>query len=404
MTITEKVQFLSEQLSFEGELYTWTYNADGQLLESNCPDEAVFATAFNAFDCKGRALVYGRENTAPYIANTDLGLVWACVFERNENQQLQHMYVIGPVFASDYSFHEFDTHIKAVDMRDLSLFWQVELKSKMAKIPVVPHLIFTRYTAMLHYCVTGQRIVSNWVFQENPEPPMGLADHTEVDRNEAWQAEQALLRMIQDGDLDYDRIINNAKKVGNGVRISSSDPMRQAKNSVIIFAAICNRAAVEGGLSPAQAYTLRDNYIQSIEDAKSFTDLFPLATLMYADYINRVRQIRLNPLISRHIKNSMEYIDIHVESRINLDDLSRHVGYTKYYLSRKFKDEVGCTISDYIRITKVERAKLLLTSTELSVQQISERLAYSSRSYFGEVFREISGMTPIEYRDRYKQF
>ena len=50
-------------------------------------------------------------------------------------------------------------------------------------------------------------------------------------------------------------------------------------------------------------------------------------------------------------------------------------------------------------IKKVERAKILLKSTDMTVQDISDRLCFGTRNYFSRVFQEVAGCTPVQYRE-----
>ena len=95
-----------------------------------------------------------------------------------------------------------------------------------------------------------------------------------------------------------------------------------------------------------------------------------------------------------------DYIEIHVGEPLSLKLLAEHTGYTEYYLSRKFKVETGQSVNTYIRRTRMREAKRLLATTNLSVQEIADRLYFCSRSYFSEQFKKETGMLPVEYRDR----
>lgn len=89
---------------------------------------------------------------------------------------------------------------------------------------------------------------------------------------------------------------------------------------------------------------------------------------------------------------------MHLEESLNLKGLADRVGYTEYYLPRKFKQEMNVNVSDYIRQTRVERAKVLLTTTNLPIAEIAERLRFSSSSHFSDSFRKLTGMLPQAYR------
>ena len=69
-----------------------------------------------------------------------------------------------------------------------------------------------------------------------------------------------------------------------------------------------------------------------------------------------------------------------------------------YYLTKKFKEETGFTVRNYVKYARMERAKILLSSTKLSVEDISAQLG--SRSHFSREFHDIVGSTPIAYRKR----
>ena len=56
------------------------------------------------------------------------------------------------------------------------------------------------------------------------------------------------------------------------------------------------------------------------------------------------------------------------------------------------------SVAGYIREKKVQRAKVLLESTKLEVREIAEELAFNTPNYFIQSFREITGMSPAQYR------
>ena len=58
------------------------------------------------------------------------------------------------------------------------------------------------------------------------------------------------------------------------------------------------------------------------------------------------------------------------------------------------------SLTNYIKYVRIERAKLLLPATGLSLQEIADRLHFCSRSYFGKVFHEVVGCSPLEYRQK----
>ena len=160
---------------------------------------------------------------------------------------------------------------------------------------------------------------------------------------------------------------------------------------------------MEGGLSPELAYSLGDSYIQAAESCRDSGELNVLAHAMYHDFIYRVHHLRVNPNYSYAIQKCCDYIELSLERKIKTADLAALVGYSEYYLTEKFKAETGQSVASYIRYAKVERAKLLLESTDLSIRELAEKLAFNTVNYFIQCFRDTTGYTPAQYRKRMRR-
>ena len=135
--------------------------------------------------------------------------------------------------------------------------------------------------------------------------------------------------------------------------VQGRDPLRQMKTSIVVFTTLVTRAAMEGGLSPEIAYPLGDSYIQTAEDCQDSGELNSLAHAMYHDFIYRVHQLRANPHCSHAIQKCCDYIELSLDRKIRAKDLAVLVGYTEYYLTEKFKNETGLSVSDYGRLYRI---------------------------------------------------
>ncbi|MCI6115813.1 MAG: AraC family transcriptional regulator, partial [Spirochaetales bacterium] len=176
-----------------------------------------------------------------------------------------------------------------------------------------------------------------------------------------------------------------------------------AKYSVVAFITLCTRAAIEGGLSSEMAYTLSDTYIQSVDNSHSVSQVAAVSHTMYEDFIRRVNRLHNTEGVSKAVRDSCDYIDVHPEEEITLSFLSDKVGYSENYLGRKFKAEMHMPINAYLRKARVEKAKMLLSFTNESIQDIADELHFCSQSYFAEAFRKEIGLSPLEYRDKNKK-
>lgn len=400
MNVEQNMALLQDLIRCGNEIYTWCYNADGQLLHSNCPEEDIWGTAFSLFGCKEDMLRHGKENSRPIALGTAFGLIWGVGFEKADGA-LHRAYVIGPVFFSDVSMKSIEKGFSHYGDIEISLSWKHRFLTALPKLPVAHNIILSRYMLMLHYCLTGEKLdVSDLNF--NTVATFETPTAQRRDRHKVWAAEQALLHMVRVGDLNYKSALNNSILISNGVPVQGSEPLRQAKTSLIVFASIICRAAIEGGLSPEEAYSVGDAYIQSVERTTEYSDLVTISPIMYDDFVRRVHKCRTNPKLSKQVQRCCDYIEMHLDEKVQAKDLAALVGYSEYYITRCFKEETGIYINDYIKFAKVERAKVLLTSTEQTVLEISEQLGFSTRSYFSYAFRQVAGCTPIEYRARAK--
>ncbi|MNI92068.1 HTH-type transcriptional regulator YesS [compost metagenome] len=88
---------------------------------------------------------------------------------------------------------------------------------------------------------------------------------------------------------------------------------------------------------------------------------------------------------------------LNIDKIVTLEELSSVLHLNPSYLSRLFKKETGENFVEYITKIKVEHAKELLDQTQLSVDEIAEKIGYE-KNYFYKVFKKLTNMTPNHYR------
>lgn len=399
MTIDQRLENLLELLECTGGIYRWTYDAEGTLLETNCSDH-VLDKVFSVTGCLQKLTEHAVISAEPVLLSIPYGLSWSAAVEKDGDTPLR-LHVLGPVTSAELSYGEIS---KAIRSQRIPHNWRPKLIQILQRIPVVATIDFLRYTLMLQYCVTLQRVTNaDVVFYECYTDQ---ATQTEKDatsrqgRMRTYMTEQALMRMITEGDINYKSVLQNAASASRGVQTGRMGSLEQVRVSQIVFISLCTRAAIQGGISPEIAYSRGDAYIQDILDCKTVADAARIGHTMYDDFIHLVHKGRVNPALSPQIQSCCDYIELHAEEKFTLADIARHIGYVEYYLSRKFKAETGYSINNYIKYVKIERAKTLLLATELSIQEICDRLHFGSRSFFAETFKEVVGTPPAAYREQ----
>ena len=402
MDVSQNIELFQELIRCGGEISLWQYDGEGNMLSSNCPEAAIFDTAFSLSGSRTRMLAYAAAQNAPVLLGTEMGLIWGAAFEKREDKLIRAC-VLGPVFFSDTAVRQIRDGMALYQDREISIAWKSRFMQSLDQVPVSQHVVFSRYILMLHYCLMGRHLQSNDLCVLNVLPAKGTAGPSSGpyrDRHMIWNAERAMLQMVRNGDLNYKTAFHNSSLISNGVPLRGGAPLRQAKNSVIVFCSIVCRAAIEGGLSPEEAYSLGDAYIQNAENARTIDELTAISIMMYDDFIRRVHRCRSNPARSEAVQKCCDYIEMNLGEKIRASDLASLAGYSEYYITRKFKEETGFFINDYIKFARVERAKLLLQSTDLSILEIAGQLGFATRSYFSQIFREVTGMTPAVFRER----
>lgn len=401
-TVSERVRLLEELLGCGDQIPLWVYGADLHLTRTNT-EQLVLNTIFEHTGCLAYMREHFENETSPLVLSSHLGLMWcaACGESRTDDGVFRQYYVIGPVVNADLSL---DTIKEAVRKFNVDLSWRTGFIQLMQGVPVVPSMLFFQYALMLHYCVNGEKLRrSDIAFQRSEKlqkaTGRGPQTHkTATDRFLTYRNEQRILDNVRFGNLDYGTALEQGHKLSNGIRVSTGDPLHQIILSTVTFTSLCTRAAIEGGLSPDTAYALGDSYIQSLTACTNITDARAINHAMYEDFIQRVHKLRTNPDYSKQIQSCVDYIELHLTEELSIKRLAARVGYTEYYLSHKFKEETGSSISSYIRYARIERAKSLLSATELPVSEIAEQLHFCSSSYFSSKFEEVTGMLPNQYR------
>lgn len=100
---------------------------------------------------------------------------------------------------------------------------------------------------------------------------------------------------------------------------------------------------------------------------------------------------------------AQKYIEEHYEETIRVDDIANLFAISRRTLERRFKKATSNTVTEYIQRVKVEAAKKDLETTRKNVNEVMYDVGYSDTKSFRDLFRRITGLTPIEYRDKYNR-
>lgn len=385
---------LKKSLPDSDKLFLWCYSKKGTIFAAHKADQEVFQQAFAEFGGLQKAMEHREKagSARPALIGSPIGLHWAVIVEWERGGELT--FVMGPVLFHPISREKLKKALQEDDVNHRKNLWKKRLAEIAARLPVMSRAVFTRYAVLMHNALNGDQLETSALHDEGRE-------EAKQDWNSIYLAQRALLQMVSNGDINYQSTLQSSAASGGAAFHFLSAPLRQAKTSAVSFTALVCCAAIEGGLSPETAYPLEDSYLQTVEECRSTEELSSLVRAMYHDFIYRVHCRRENPEFSRTVQKCCDYIELNLDRKISAADLAALSGYSEYYLTERFKKETGLTVSQYVRFSKIERTRVLLTSTGLTIGEIADQLAFSTPSFFIRCFHEVTGYTPAQYRKRF---
>ena len=226
------------------------------------------------------------------------------------------------------------------------------------------------------------------------------SDKQLIHEHNSYSQEQQMLRMVRQGDTPALREwIASAPAIRGGTL--ASDQLRQVKNMFVVTATLVSRASIQGGLSTEDAFSLSDAYIRKCELLNALDRITNLQYHMVLEFTERVERIRFAGKPTHLTIAVSNYIQHHLSEPIRAEKMAKELYMSRPYLSAKFKAETGDTLTDFILKEKTEEAKRLLRYSDKTATAIGSYLGFSSLGHFSRVFRKYTGISPVEYREKY---
>ena len=107
-----------------------------------------------------------------------------------------------------------------------------------------------------------------------------------------------------------------------------------------------------------------------------------------------------NGKISDEIRKAVEYFNSNYTTDISVGDYARSIGMSHSHFCHLFKKEMKESPTEYLRILKIDAAKELLNSTDMTISQIAYSLGFSDPLYFSRVFSAKENLSPKSYRQQ----
>ena len=272
--------------------------------------------------------------------------------------------------------------------------------------------VFGSGILMLYHMITGKELTINDLWQKNGiretdiievkgQISSVIFEHQEQDLpHNPYDQELRELDSIRHGDVE---MLNRslAETYRGEVGQLAKNQVRQAKNIAICVIALASRAAISGGMIPEEAFSMVDGYIMKIEDMNNAVKIDSMMRQAEYEFAECVAEIHKNQQKNELVEWTKNYIYQNLHSDIVIGEIGQKIGVNTSYLSDLFHKVEGTTIQQYIRKEKIRLAENMLRYSDYEVKEIASYLSFCSQSYFGNIFRQQTGMTPARYRKKY---
>lgn len=174
--------------------------------------------------------------------------------------------------------------------------------------------------------------------------------------------------------------------------------LESARDIVKELSAVLFFISKQAGLNSRIALQTARDYIEDAKKISARDDFRLLINSEFLSYAGKIGEIIPGRNCSEIVNEAMSYIEQHLYESVTTKAIAQHLHLSVCNICRMFKEQTGITITTYTNRRRIEHAAYLLTSTPLSMNEISKQSGFSSCNYFKKAFRRVKGMSPKEYR------
>lgn len=127
-----------------------------------------------------------------------------------------------------------------------------------------------------------------------------------------------------------------------------------------------------------------------------------LAGTVQENFARAVREAQAEAERDVDVERCKDYIASHLTEKLSVTRMAEELQISYSYLASKFQKITGTSIKKYIVREKLRAVANQLKYSDVNIGEIADYFSFSSSSSMGVVFREAYGMTPMEYRKKYK--
>lgn len=312
-----------------------------------------------------------------------------------------NLYVFGPAAMEPLTFRDLMEHKKEFDIHGQDY-----------KVPHIPWREGLSILLLSYAHIREKTLSADDVLRANKN--VRLLGKDDVERYEysremseqhrlAYSVEQKWVSDVENGimdERDFSMSPENLEKL-EGIGMLADNSFKQMEYMAITTIVLASRAAMRGGVSTFEAYSVSDLYFQKVAKCEGVLELLNVYIQVAKDFSDRVKAAKANRS-EDIVEQACDYVARHRTHPIRVADIAKEIGVSAGYLSRKFTETRGITLQDYIMKQRLSAGANMLTYSDLTIGEIAEYLSFSSPSHFGHYFREEYDLTPQQYRKIHK--
>ncbi|OAS17051.1 response regulator transcription factor [Paenibacillus oryzisoli] len=218
----------------------------------------------------------------------------------------------------------------------------------------------------------------------------GSANEALLNQTALYEKEKEIVSWL----MSEDNSLLSREMQGQALRICYLPPQSAKIEALLLAAAILRLVQVQ---FPEWQMTVRPIEWDSIYKCTTSEEIVE----WLKGYIHEFLQSHNNWLASKNdnpVKQAIRFIEESYMGVCGLAEVAAHVHLNPSYFSNLFKKEIGESVTVYVQNLRVQKAKLLLKSTEMKIFEISEATGFNDSNYFTHMFNKIAGVSPKEYR------
>jgi two-component system response regulator YesN len=379
-----------------------------QMQSKNCHPEfckIVRSSATGAKRCmqdRIRSLNLAIETGQPYTSICHAGIVLVCVPVMDGDIPL------GGLFFGKCLWEEFGEDTKTEIFKRLQglKFDRTALANAASKLPAISgrriHQASEFLFILLYETTRLDPAVVQWRRQQSiQQSKISDVIHEKKQIGDEhpypYESERKLIGKVKIGDrTGAKEILNN---ILGTIMFQNPGELNVLKARLVELLSILSRAAVEGGVEIGPLLEKNLEYLNKVLNINTQAELCSWISSALNDFIESVYTSQDSQKITQ-IRPAVEFIEANYDHQLSLADVASSVHLSVSRLAHLFKEQMGITVIDMLTNVRIDKAKELLLSTEKNCTEICFAVGYNNQSYFTRTFKEMTGLTPRQFREQ----